>query len=307
MFGVPRYFIVASRKNVARSPRDCTIRRWAVSTGFPRSRVCGQGPQRSAGAEPVPAGGAPPRLDGSSRDDVDRGGGVADVDGGGAGGVAVGLGGHRWGEDFHFPGAQQSHAGGVGELVEHQRGAVHQHGGGAGGAGPPQLGWDMFERGYREPAESAAPAAATFLLLMETCVSLFRQAAARPEQPYKPGGAVGWTAHQAMARVLAMLDENPLGLDLLDFLPATLPKASDRRMSLRIAISSTLAASLELARDARASLHQDSDFGPIEVHALWELAPDDQYSREPGEASDDACTPSSSRHPARRRYLGNPP
>ncbi len=120
-------------------------------------------------------------------------------------------------------------------------------------------------------------------MLMETCVSLFRQAAARPEQPYQPAAAVGWTAHQAMARMLAMLCDKPLGRDLLDFLPAILPGAPDRRMSLRIAISSTLAASLELARDARATLHQDNDCGPIEVRVVREASRDDKDPEEAGE------------------------
>ena len=132
--------------------------------------------------------------------------------------------------------------------------------------GQPQLGWDVFERGYHERPEAAVPAA-TSLMLLEACLGVFRLATARPAAVYQPRRFVEWTPHQAVNRMEAILHEHLVGGDLLDFVPKMPARLSNREQSLRIAIASTLVAALELAREARVRLHQDAAFAPIRVEA----------------------------------------
>ena len=124
----------------------------------------------------------------------------------------------------------------------------------------------MFERGYRERLEAAVPAA-TYMMLLEACLGVFRLANARPAEVYQPRRIVEWTPHQAMNRMEAMLDEHPQGGDLLDFVPTMPAGLPNRAQSLRVAIASTLVAGLELAREARVRLRQDAAFEPIRVEA----------------------------------------
>jgi segregation and condensation protein A len=65
-----------------------------------------------------------------------------------------------------------------------------------------------------------------------------------------------------MRSILAKL---PAGGDLLGFLPEIAADLPDRTIHLKTAISSTLVASLELARDAQAELEQSRPFGSITV------------------------------------------
>ena len=132
--------------------------------------------------------------------------------------------------------------------------------------GQPQLGWDMFERGYHERPEAAVPAA-TYVMLLEACLDMLRLASARPAEVYQPRRVVQWTPHQAMSRMEAILAEHPHGGDLLDFVPALPAGLPNRDQSLRVAISSTLIAGLELAREARVRLRQNAAFAPITVEA----------------------------------------
>ena len=132
--------------------------------------------------------------------------------------------------------------------------------------GQPQLGWDIFERGYHEQPEAAVPAATTMMLL-EACVGVLQLASTRPAAVYQPRRIVEWTPHQAANRMEAILYEHELGGDLLGFVPAIPAGLSNREQSLRVAIASTLIAALELAREARVRLHQDAAFAPIRVEA----------------------------------------
>ena len=132
--------------------------------------------------------------------------------------------------------------------------------------GQPQLGWDVFERGYHEQPEAAVPTATTMMLL-EACVDVLQLARARPAAVYQPRRIVEWTPHQAANRMEAILYECRLGGDLLGFLPTMPARLSNREQSLRVAIASTLIAALELAREARVRLHQNAAFAPIRVEA----------------------------------------
>lgn len=132
--------------------------------------------------------------------------------------------------------------------------------------GQPQLGWDMFARGYYEKPEAAVPTA-NYMMLMEACLGVFRLASARPAEVYQPRRILEWTPNQAIFRMDAILREQSTGADLLDFVPTMPAGLTNREASLRGAIASTLIAGLELARDGRVHLHQDAAFAPITVEA----------------------------------------
>ncbi len=132
--------------------------------------------------------------------------------------------------------------------------------------GQPQLGWDMFERGYYEKPDIAVPAA-TYMMLLEACLGLFHLMEARPVQMYQPRRILEWTPNQAIFRMDAILREHVTGGELLDFVPTMPAGLSTRNESIRGAIASTLIAGLELARDGRVHLHQDAAFAPITVEA----------------------------------------
>ena len=128
----------------------------------------------------------------------------------------------------------------------------------------PQLGRDMFERG--RPEITPGPmVAADFVSLFQTCLDVLRgQSGSRPET-YRPPRRLLWTPYQAIARMRAILGKLPAGGDLLGFLPEIAADLPDRTTHLKAAISSTLIASLELARDAQADLEQYETFGRITV------------------------------------------
>jgi segregation and condensation protein A len=134
----------------------------------------------------------------------------------------------------------------------------------------PQLGWDMFERGFYERPDAAAPAA-TYLMLVEACLGLFRLTEMRPAGVYQPRRILQWTPGQAIFRMDAILREHPKGGDLLDFVPTMPAGLANRQESLRGAIASTLVAGLELSREGMVRLHQDAAFAPIRVEAAQAL------------------------------------
>jgi segregation and condensation protein A len=138
--------------------------------------------------------------------------------------------------------------------------------------GQPQLGWDMFARGHLESPKTVAPVA-NYMMLMEACLNVLGLEEGRAEELYQPRRVIDWTPQQAMARIQSMLQDQPSGADLLAYVP-TLPKGVPNRVSsLRIAISSTLVAGLEMARTARIHLHQASPFEPIRVELSGGDAP----------------------------------
>ncbi len=140
--------------------------------------------------------------------------------------------------------------------------------------GQPQLGWDIFERGCPEPIKATVPAA-TYVMLMEACLDVFRLGNARPAEVYQPRRVVEWTPHQAITRMLSMLERDPRGGDLLGCVPRPPAELPDGDTNMRIAIASTLIGGLELARDQHVYLRQELAFGPIAFEARWIGSPDE--------------------------------
>jgi segregation and condensation protein A len=139
----------------------------------------------------------------------------------------------------------------------------------------PQLGRDMFERGRPEIA-SGPMVAADFVSLFQACLDVLTGRNGRAADTYRPPRRLLWTPSQAIARMQAILGKLPEGGDLLEFLPEIATDLPDRTTHLKAAISSTLIAGLELARDAQADLQQYEIFGRITVQRLARGTMDDQ-------------------------------
>lgn len=128
----------------------------------------------------------------------------------------------------------------------------------------PQLGRDTFERTRPEIAPGPL-VAADCVSLFQACIDVLRGQSERAAETYRPPRRILWTPHQAIARMQAILGKQPEGGDLLGFLPEIAADLPDRMAHLKAAISSTLIAGLELARNAQADLQQDETFGRITV------------------------------------------
>ena len=134
-------------------------------------------------------------------------------------------------------------------------------------AARPQLGRDVFERGRPEIAPGPM-VAADFVSLFQACLDVLRGESGPRVEIYRPPRRLLWTPYQAIARMQAILDKLPEGGDLLGFLPEIAADLPERTTHLKVAISSTLIAGLELARDAQADLQQYEAFGGITVKRL---------------------------------------
>jgi len=128
----------------------------------------------------------------------------------------------------------------------------------------PQLGRDMFERG-RPDAGPGPVVAANFVSLFQACIDVLRGEPRQTAETYHPPERELWTTSQAIAQMRSILAKLPAGGDLLGFLPEIAADLPDRSNHLKTAISNTLVASLELARDAQAELEQSKPFGRITV------------------------------------------
>jgi segregation and condensation protein A len=84
---------------------------------------------------------------------------------------------------------------------------------------------------------------------------------------YQPRRVVDWTPSQAIYRMDTLVRAHPHGGDLLDFVPTLPTGLPNRQDSIRVAIASTLLASLELARQGEVWLRQDVAFEAIKVEA----------------------------------------
>lgn len=139
----------------------------------------------------------------------------------------------------------------------------------------PQLGRDMFERGRPEPPTGPA-ITANFLTLFEACLSILQSSGKRPPEFYRPPPRhMLWTPAQATSRMRTMLADLPEGCDLLAFVPKLSVDQPDRTRRVRVAIASTLVASLELARSAEACLQQTEFLAPIVVRPRIDAAVED--------------------------------
>ena len=142
------------------------------------------------------------------------------------------------------------------------------------------------------------------MMLMEACLEVLRLGNARPAEVYQPRRVVQWTPHQAMTRIESMLDRNPGGGDLLGFVPKLPAELPNRPTSLRVAIASTLIASLELAREARVQLQQEVSFGPIAVQLSHGItAACQEVNQREETAAEPAKAPASGRLPGRSCFM----
>jgi segregation and condensation protein A len=126
----------------------------------------------------------------------------------------------------------------------------------------PQLGRDIFLRGVSEGNTSGRVGDVTDLLracLVALAVPAQHAAALRPRPP------AFWRVPDAIAHIEHLLRTLPKGGPLADFLPEIARESPDRSLCYRAAISSTLIASLELARDGALALDQDAAWRPIRV------------------------------------------
>jgi segregation and condensation protein A len=125
----------------------------------------------------------------------------------------------------------------------------------------PVLGQDVFARGAPEDHTEIDRSRLVVDLnaLMRTYLTAIRRGI-KPI-PYRPRALTLWTVQDALQRLSAMITTIPDWAELSRFLPEHLASPVERRAAL----TSTLLASLEMARDGHVRLHQDRDFGPILV------------------------------------------
>jgi segregation and condensation protein A len=134
-----------------------------------------------------------------------------------------------------------------------------------------QLGRDNFRRG--QPEATATGRSGDLTELLRACLHVLRvpedQAVAlRPRPPPL------WTASDAIAHLSQLLAVLPDGSPLAAFLPAIPVDAPEHDLRCRAAVSSTLIAGLERARDGALSLDQDADWMPIRVLRRDTCTPD---------------------------------
>ena len=126
----------------------------------------------------------------------------------------------------------------------------------------PQLGRKVFARG--RPERRVASRGADITDLLRACLKLL-QVPAELAAVYRPRPPPFWRVSEAIARIEAMLLEQPEGAEMEAFLPPVAADVSDREIRCRAAVASTLVAGLELARSGEVSLGQEADWGEISV------------------------------------------
>ena len=130
-------------------------------------------------------------------------------------------------------------------------------------AARPQLGLRVFARGQME--RQARPQAELYVAFLEATLAMLEGKAGQPAQApaYQPAPLELWRVPEAIARVTALLKQQPDGLPLVDCLPPIPAGTAQRQLRQRAALASTLVASLELARDATLDMDQEVAFGTI--------------------------------------------
>ncbi|MGE0222791.1 MAG: ScpA family protein [Acetobacteraceae bacterium] len=125
----------------------------------------------------------------------------------------------------------------------------------------PLLGYDVFARGAPEDhteIDRSRVAAELGALVRAYLVAIRRGTKATP---YRPRALTLWTVQDALRRFRTVLGSVPDWTSLEQFLPENLAGPTERRAAL----TSTLLAGLEMARDGVVRLRQESEFGPILV------------------------------------------
>jgi segregation and condensation protein A len=125
----------------------------------------------------------------------------------------------------------------------------------------PVLGQDVFARGMPEDHTEIDRSRLTADLsaLVRAYLAAIRRGV-RPV-PYRPRPLTLWTVQDALHRVHDLLGSVPDWATLTQFLPEHLGGPIERRAAL----TSTLLAGLEMARDGKVQLRQEMEFGPILV------------------------------------------
>jgi segregation and condensation protein A len=127
----------------------------------------------------------------------------------------------------------------------------------------PQLGRDVFARG-RPELHLSGGSAGDLTELLRACLVALRVPEAVAES-YRPRPPPLWRVTDALARMDQLLAELPDGSPLTAFLPAIGGEDPGRTLRCRAAVSSTLIAGLERARDGALTLDQAAAWTPILV------------------------------------------
>jgi len=130
----------------------------------------------------------------------------------------------------------------------------------------PQLGRDVFARG-RPELHLCGGGAGDLTELLRACLVALRVPEAVAES-YRPRSPPLWRVTDALARMDQLLAELPDGSPLTAFLPAIGGEDPGRTLRCRAAVSSTLIAGLERARDGALALDQAAAWTPILVRRL---------------------------------------
>ena len=125
----------------------------------------------------------------------------------------------------------------------------------------PQLGRDVFARG-RPELNLDGGAAGDLTELLRACLIALRVPEALAET-YRPRPPPLWRVTDALARMDQLLGELPDGSPLAAFLPIIGGTDPGRTLRCRAAVSSTLIAGLERARDGALALDQAAAWTPI--------------------------------------------
>jgi segregation and condensation protein A len=125
----------------------------------------------------------------------------------------------------------------------------------------PQAGWDIFHRGAPEDMTQMDRTKLRVDLsgLLSAYLSARRRAGGKAR--YTPRPMTYFSVQNALARLRRLLGTVPDWSSLRDYLP---PDISDP-LAQNAALSATLLAGLEMAKDGAVMLRQDHDFGPIMV------------------------------------------
>ena len=123
----------------------------------------------------------------------------------------------------------------------------------------PQLGWDCFARGIPEDFTETDSSKLRLELsgLLSAYLGARRRAGAKLQ--YRPKPMVYFSVQNALERLQRLLGSLPDWSSLEHFLPEGLEDGIPKRA----AISATLIAGLEMAKDGSLNLRQEERFGPI--------------------------------------------
>jgi segregation and condensation protein A len=130
----------------------------------------------------------------------------------------------------------------------------------------PQLGHDVFARGMPEDFTEIDRSRLKLDIPALLAAYLAARRRSGAKRQYRPKPVTYWTMQQALERLTRLIGAKPDWSDLASFLPAP-SETPASPLAHRAALSSTLLASLELARSGVLTLRQDQDFAPILLRA----------------------------------------